>query len=189
MQNRENIEIFILAGGQSRRMQSDKASLQVGESTLLDRTIKVVRSTALPFVVVSSHPEHKSDEYPVISDLVQGKGPMAGLYTAMKHTQSAWVMLIACDMPLVSHGMIATCDVVISSYGEKLHPLFACYHSRLLEEVELRLGSEKLRMHDLVLSSDCQKVSFDAEFDQGFNPFINLNTPEEYREFLKKLKM
>jgi molybdenum cofactor guanylyltransferase len=193
---RHSIEVFILAGGKSKRMQRDKASLYIGQSTLLERSIALLEKMAMPFAVVSSNSLHQSDRYPVFKDLIEDKGPMGGLYTAIKHTKADKVMLMACDMPgitepmiekILRHALESDSDIIIPSFGQKLHPLLACYHKRMANEVELRLIEDNLRMHDLVLSSDHQIVSFDGDFEDEFHPFINLNTIEEYQDFLNNL--
>jgi len=95
---------LVLAGGQSRRMGSDKASLQVSGRTLLDRSVALVQ----PFVTsvhVAIRPDQAADQlrrrFDVLLDVPGHEGPVAALVAASLHDpDSAWLVL-ACDMPAV----------------------------------------------------------------------------------------
>jgi molybdopterin-guanine dinucleotide biosynthesis protein A len=93
---------LVLAGGQSRRMGSDKASLERDGETQLDRAVRVL-GALLEDVFVSTHPSQRDDpvrsRHPQIVDRYEGLGPVAGMLSAMdEHPDAAWLVL-ACDLP------------------------------------------------------------------------------------------
>lgn len=187
------IEVFILAGGKSRRMGSDKATLELGETSMLGHLVNIVQEMAWPFAVISSNELHRSANYRIVGDSVQEKGPMGGLYTALNYANSSWVMLLACDMPALSRSLInamikqtknISADILVASYQGKLHPLFACYNVNILPKVHARIESNHLEMRDLILSENYQTMKLDSLIDNKSDPLININTPEDYDKFV-----
>lgn len=92
----------ILVGGESRRMGRDKALIDVGGETLLERTLRVATSCARECVLVGEAPfELPSALRDVrrVPDGPDGAGPIAGLSGLMSAYPDSAVLLLACDMP------------------------------------------------------------------------------------------
>jgi molybdopterin-guanine dinucleotide biosynthesis protein A len=87
------IEICILAGGLSTRMGRDKARLRIGNRTMLRRVRATAEATRFPVRVVRR-------------DVVMRCGPLGGILTALKTSRAGAVLFLACDMPLVSEGLL-----------------------------------------------------------------------------------
>jgi molybdopterin-guanine dinucleotide biosynthesis protein A len=103
--NIEPIYGLILAGGASKRMQSDKAALKYQGKTQLDRAFELA-SRHVGKVFVSLRADQTSDPTraprPMIVDLGEGEGPIAGIRSALAaHPEVAWLVL-ACDLPFLS---------------------------------------------------------------------------------------
>ena len=103
---------------------------------------------------VSDYPEVKLPKYP---DLFPGKGPMAGLHSALLHATTPRVMLLACDMPLVNPALISYmlkirtwAPVIIPYCNERFEPLHAIYHGSLLPIIELLIARNRLKMKDIL---------------------------------------
>jgi molybdopterin-guanine dinucleotide biosynthesis protein A len=96
---------LVLAGGQSRRMGSDKAALEIDGITLQDRAVNTLKSV-VPIVYVSVGAAQSDDQlrnsHLLIEDRLEDVGPAAGILSAHLHSpESAW-LVVACDMPLVN---------------------------------------------------------------------------------------
>jgi molybdopterin-guanine dinucleotide biosynthesis protein A len=96
---------LVLAGGQSRRMGSDKAALEIDGVTLLDRAVNTLGSV-VPTVYVSVGTAQSEDRlrnrHHLIADRFEDVGPAAGILSAHLHSpESAW-LVVACDMPLLN---------------------------------------------------------------------------------------
>jgi molybdopterin-guanine dinucleotide biosynthesis protein A len=91
---------FILAGGRSSRMGRDKATLEINGVTMIDRAVALLRSVGLEAVVIGSPAEFtRRVDSRAIADDWPGAGPLGGIATALRHTQSPWNLVLACDMP------------------------------------------------------------------------------------------
>ena len=105
-----DLSAAILVGGESRRMGSQKASLEVAGKSLLNRVLNV----ALPIfgeVMICAHDEdftlpEDAPALPIITDRFAGRGPALGLDAALARAKNEWVFLLACDMPLLSPELI-----------------------------------------------------------------------------------
>jgi molybdopterin-guanine dinucleotide biosynthesis protein A len=96
---------LVLAGGASKRMHSDKATLLYRGATQLDRAFDLIaRHSVRSFVSVraSQAQEPTRAAKPLIIDSIDGEGPIVGIRSAMAaHPEAAWLVL-ACDLPLLS---------------------------------------------------------------------------------------
>jgi molybdopterin-guanine dinucleotide biosynthesis protein A len=96
---------LILAGGSSSRMRRDKAALNYGGKSQLDRAFELL-SRHVPKVFVSVRPNQVADparaQRPLIVDSVAGEGPIVGILSALAaNPHVAWLVL-ACDLPFLS---------------------------------------------------------------------------------------
>lgn len=177
------ITIAILAGGASRRMGRDKALLPVEGEPLLLRIARAAQGTGAPVTVVG---RDRPDEWPepdvrFVGDDVKGIGPLGGLATALRSSGTG-VILLACDMPMLTTGAIAwlidhvddASRGVVVRNGDRLEPLFAFYPLILLDEIGAMIRDGRHRLRDLVSSF----TIIDAP--DALRPALaNINTPDD----------
>ena len=177
---------FVLAGGRSSRMGQDKALLPWKGSTLIESVAREVLNAAGNVTLIGSPDRYGSLGFPVISDKIEGCGPLGGLHAALSATNTEWNLLVACDMPTVTHGLLEElltaaeacgADALVPETPGGLEPLCAVYHARLLPAVEFAIHSKLLKMHDFVSKIDARRWPVpDASL------FRNLNTPQQLSE-------
>jgi molybdopterin-guanine dinucleotide biosynthesis protein A len=116
---------FVLAGGRSSRMGTDKAFLEFKGQTLLDHALKTMADVCDPVAIVGDpakfakhepekHESEKSgsDRYEspkhrtVIADIFPGCGPLAGIHAALKHSTADLNLMLAVDLPFVSAALL-----------------------------------------------------------------------------------
>lgn len=195
----------VLIGGRSRRMGSDKALLQdAAGRTWVERVLTALRAAgASRCLAVGQAPlslgverELGRLEVDLVLDRRPGLGPLAGLEAALSETQTAWCVVVACDMPAVEPLVLSELAERRESAGParafvplvegRLQPLQALYHRELLGVVAARLerGDPRERsLRGLVedLGERCVRLEFGAEAS-----FFNANTPED-REVVARL--
>ena len=177
---------FVLAGGRSSRMGRDKALLRVDQSTLVERTAEVVRAAAGSATLIGMPERYAHLRLPVVADLVEDRGPIGGLLTALTVTQADWNLVTACDMPGLTADFLrrllaaardsgSACLAPESASG--LHPLCAVYHRRTRAAVETAVVHNSLKMHDLL------KVLGAVSWPVADSSLIrNVNTPAEWEQ-------
>jgi molybdopterin-guanine dinucleotide biosynthesis protein A len=164
-------------------MGQDKALLPWKGSTLIQSVAWEVFNASGNVTLIGSPERYGSLGFPVISDKIAGCGPLGGLHAALKATKAEWNVLVACDMPGVTSGLLAEllvaaevsgADALVPQTPGGLEPLCAVYHVRLLPAVESAVHSKLLKMHDFV-------STIHARLWPAPDPavFRNINTPEQ----------
>jgi molybdopterin-guanine dinucleotide biosynthesis protein A len=101
----ERYDAVVLAGGGGRRLGGvDKAGIRVGSRSLLGHALRAVRGAE--HVVVVGPARALPDGVRLVSEDPPGGGPVAGIAAAIGSLRSALVVVLACDMPLVTGATI-----------------------------------------------------------------------------------
>lgn len=154
---------FVLVGGRSSRMGRDKALLPAGSKTLAEQTADYVKHAAGNVTLIGPPDRYGFLGLPVIPDVAEGLGPLAGLCTALRISAAEWNLIVACDMPglnaeflrkLLESAEIAGKDCLVPSSARGMEPLCAVYHARILPAVESALNRKLLKMQDFVRQLD-----------------------------------
>jgi len=101
---------LVLAGGQSTRMQRDKATLLVDGETQLARAIRLITPYVThSYVSVRTDQTNEPERarFPQIIDQLSGLGPAAGILAAQQtRPDHAW-LVVAIDLPLLDQDTLA----------------------------------------------------------------------------------
>ena len=107
------IEGWLLSGGQGRRMGGqDKGLVNWRGEPLVHHTVRRLRPQVSRLSISANR--HLEDYallgHPVIpddADLAQEGGPLLGMLTAWRHTQSPWLQFLPCDYPQVPSDLVS----------------------------------------------------------------------------------
>lgn len=190
------ITIAIMAGGESRRMGRDKALLPAMHGSLLEQTAREAQQTGLPVVVVGrNRPEDwHTPSVAFAADLYPKSGPLGGIASALRFAGTD-VLALACDLPFLRCVQIewllkqaetdtAGDGLVVENHGQ-LEPLFALYRHYLLDAITTRLESGLRSLQGLILDSDFQRITADAEIARALT---NVNTPDDWAAATRQLQ-
>ena len=181
----------LLAGGKSRRMGEDKKSLVVGEQTLLERGLGVLRSIFQEVLVVIAQDSPPLDvDARVVNDLVSDCGSLGGVYTGLMRATTPFIFVVACDMPFLDRAVITqftnrktAADIVMARLAGRLHPMHALYGKGSLPPMGEMIQSRRLKIQELV-SHRSLLVHYITEtdllsIDPSWHSFQNVNTPAD----------
>src|SRR5215475_8698200 len=96
----DSVTAFVLAGGKSRRMGSDKALLELAGRPLIEHMLELARSVCSQVCVVGD-PEKFSRLALAIPDLYAGQGPLAGIHAALTHSETNLNLILGVDLPFL----------------------------------------------------------------------------------------
>ena len=187
-----DIEGYILVGGASSRMGTDKSLLTLGGETFTRRIARALGTVAGSVSVVSAREEHAGADWPLVRDLLPGKGALGGIHAALKACRAEWAAVVSCDLPFVTPELFARLaslrghehDAVAPTQPDgRPQPLCALYARatcaelarRLIEEGELRPRVMLSRLRTRWVEP---RELEDLEGHELF--FTNVNTPEDY---------
>jgi molybdopterin-guanine dinucleotide biosynthesis protein A len=176
-------------------MGQDKALMPFLGRPLIARQRELLTGLADELLVTTNHPtDYAFLGLPLHTDLLPGLGPLGGLYTALSAAQRPLVAVIACDMPFVLAALLrAQCDlllsedvdVVIPCSRDGMEPLHAVYRrDACLAAVRAALdaGERKMTAWLSLVRSRVMTADEVSRVDPEFRSFINVNSPEEFRQ-------
>jgi molybdopterin-guanine dinucleotide biosynthesis protein A len=187
----ENLQFqaFILAGGQSRRMGTDKSQLRIENQTFIDRIAESLLGVTDSITLVGAHRPHPRLQS--VADVYPGWGALGGLHTALTHCRREWAIVVACDLPLVSAELFKYLvslrlnheAVVPLQPDGRPQPLAALYRIEPCrrQATELIQAGQR-RPLDLLELVNSRWVPFSElrNLAQAEKFFVNINTPDDY---------
>ena len=194
------IEGFILAGGASSRMGSDKSLLTVGGRTFVEAAADALRAVAPRVSVVSSRHDREAHGLPLVRDLHSNLGALGGLHAALASCEAEWAAVLACDLPFVTgelFGRLASMgadslDAIVPVQEDgRVQPLSALYRARVcLEQVEELIRTDELRPRLLLPRVRARRVAFEElrDLEGSSRFFLNVNTLEDYARASERMK-
>jgi molybdopterin-guanine dinucleotide biosynthesis protein A len=195
---------FILTGGESRRMGGDKALLELAGRPLVLHMVEKLRPLVSEVTLVGAPERYAHLGLPVLPDCEAGRGPVAGIVTALRATRHEWNLILACDLPFLARSLVElalnegeaardNCDAIVpqTEAGPKgWQPLAAAYHRRCLPAFERVLASGRPKITDAYDDLRVRALTPEMLARFAFDPrmFNNVNSPENYEEAKRILK-
>jgi molybdopterin-guanine dinucleotide biosynthesis protein A len=189
---------FILAGGRSTRMGTDKAFLEWDGQTLLARALELGRGVAEDVFIAGDAAKFTSYGR-VVEDIFPDRGPLGAIHAALCHTSAEWNLMLAVDMPLLEPKFLAfllraaqesTAAVTVPKLSEGWQPLCAVYRPAFAEAAECALLEGRNKVDTLFAEVEVRELREVELSLAGFGEqmFRNLNTPEEFRRARKETR-
>ena len=196
---RPRISLVIQAGGQSKRMGQSKATVSFGGRPLISRIVERMLPVADEMIITTNEAEQLAfltKEFPqaslrLVPDVLDERGALPGLLTALSAASYDYVALVACDMVNASARLIAAesielhlsqadCVVPVNQHGYE--PFQAVYYRpAILPALKQALAAGEKRMQDVFAKVNLE--SFPQARVKQVEPaggcFVNVNTPEE----------
>ncbi len=195
----QSVSIALLAGGQSRRLGTDKAMLRIDEDgpTLLERTVAAGAGfTDDLFVVAPAERGYGADGLRIVDDRYPGEGPAGGVITALSSARHPCCLVLGCDYPFLSRPLlrylIERSDSVRPVVPERpftsrqgtsqtLEVLQAVYPVAVLAALEAAFGAGERQLARMVgsLHPDLIPLETLLRLDPGLHSFRSINRPED----------
>ena len=196
-----NIVGVVLAGGQSKRMGgAHKGMLKLKTKSLslhvLDRLS--IQTEEIILNVNVQENLYKQFNLPIVRDSITDyAGPLAGVLAGMDWAYENgynYILTVAVDTPFFPKDFLKkckktlmkdNCSIVLAYTTDKkkksknLHPTFGLWDVRLRNDLRKSLNSGIRKM---LAWTDKHKVSYCKFSDSKFNPFFNINNPDDLIE-------
>lgn len=189
---------YVLAGGKSSRMGTDKAFLKIGEKTFIENAVEILKPNCQKVTLVLNNSQTDFAEklpfqIPKIFDIYENRGALGGIHAALKDCKTEFAVILAVDLPFVTSDVIAKLYKIISleeeisavvprQSDERLQPLCAIYRVKncllKLEEILSNFNSASVR--DLLFTVKTEIVNAEKLSDKE-NLFANLNYFNDYK--------
>ena len=192
----DSIQGFIIAGGASSRMGTDKARLVLGGRTFIERIAGELELVVNQVTLVGSPAANErivlnGQSLPVVPDIYEKWGALGGLHAALAAAKAKWALVVACDLPFVTAELFRHLTGLRSDYeivapiqpDGRPQPLCACYRTaQCLKNVEHLIKGGERRPMTLLQSLRTRWVPFEevAALRGAEQFFENVNTPADY---------
>lgn len=185
----------VLAGGESSRMGTDKALLEIEGRTMIEHVTGTLRNVFEEVVVVSNVPvKYSFLNLPVFPDIVRNCGPLGGIHSALTHLDTPAVFVVSCDTPFISEGFIRHLvnshnnhQLCIPQVGKDIQPLCGIYKKSALPIITQRLHKHQFRVREIfdLVDTTIIPIGPDLPFYNS-NLLRNFNTPKEFKQFSQR---
>ena len=175
---------WILTGGRSTRMGTDKALVDVNGRPLVLAIADKIAAVCGIVTLVGEPAKYIQLGLPVIPDHFSGAGPLSGIEAALAATAADLNLIVACDMPALNQAILERLfdpafDCSLPRYPDgKVEPLCAVYHQRCHPAIRAALEQGTRKVTDALASFAIRYVSVVHR-----EPFTNLNTPEDLEKY------
>jgi molybdopterin-guanine dinucleotide biosynthesis protein A len=192
----ETIAAFILAGGASRRMGTDKSQLILAGKSFVEHIAAALARISGEISVVGK-PATNSTKLRYVPDVYPNWGALGGVHSALASSEATWSLIVACDFPFVTAELFdrlaslrAGSEAVAPIQSDGIpQPLCALYQTdRCLVRAEELINSGERKPVALLQSVQTRWVPF-AEIEDlpGAERFFdNINTAADYDRIVAK---
>lgn len=185
----EQIAAFILAGGASSRMGTDKSQLRLEQQTFTQCIAETLLQLTDSVFIVGRDSDESSLRS--VADVYPKWGALGGIHAALAACTREWAIVVACDLPFVTSELFSYLaeqrmdhDAVVPIQEDgRPQPLAALYRvDPCLRQATDLIEAGRRRPLDLLEAVKTRWVAFDElrNFARAHSFFVNINTPEDY---------
>ena len=179
----------LLAGGQSRRMGSNKATVFFEREPLWQRQLRLLRDLDLQNIFVSAQNEQswRPRDTELLLDEVPSRGPMSGICAALTRMKTSHLLVLAVDMPFVTAqdllSLVSLTKVecgVVPVTKECAEPLAATYPKESCQEFMAALSSSDTSLQKVIRQlAEMGKLTLMQLSPAEIERYRSVNTPDD----------
>ncbi|MBA66102.1 MAG: hypothetical protein CMG55_09915 [Candidatus Marinimicrobia bacterium] len=186
----ESISVFILIGGRNKRFGSAKWGAKINTHTVIERILRTCVIFDKIFLIGKKQPNDLI-HLPFLKDMLEINAPINGLYTALEKTTTDWILLLSCDLPLISKDILLELmnnihkskNIIIPKVNGRLQPTCALYNRKLKNYCFKQIKNQELSLTKFVMNHDSHYIDFSIQSET----FLNMNTKNDLRAAKKIL--
>lgn len=178
------IGAIILAGGKSSRMGEDKGLMLLDGKPMIQHMIDAVNTITDAVIIVANNEAYSRFGVPVFKDEIKDKGPLAGIYTGLKHSKAEKNIIVSCDTPYITQDLLQFLlnqsigfDITIPQKEGRTHQLIGVFDKKCGNSFKVNIDNDRLK---LITAYERLNLSIvDANhFDEHL--FTNINSKDDF---------
>jgi len=186
--DKQDITGIILAGGASSRMGKDKGLCEFKGKSLVSYAIDVLKPLCGTLLISSNNiVDYQKYGYKVVPDLFKKIGPIGGIYSSLKVSETKHNLIISCDTPFLILELMEFVlanstgyDIVVPEHGNSyIEPLAAYYSSEIIDTVAQSINHGDYKLMNLFDKVKFKSLKVDTINSYSDKLFKNLNTPSD----------
>ena len=193
--SKQFLSAVILAGGKSSRMGQDKALIAWDGIPLLQRVCQVASQCCQQVYILTPWPERYQEIVTDFNDqfLVEsnpGQGPLVALAQALAELPTEWILLLACDLPLLQVEIIRDWAARLNNIPDSIlatvpqqenfwQPTCGFYRREALQELEKFIQQGGRSCQTWLDQIPVDPILLDERLS---NMLFNCNTPQDLKK-------
>jgi len=177
----------ILAGGESRRMGSNKALVSWKNKPLIQWVYDSMLQVCPDILIIANFGDFSFLSARVYPDNYPGTGPAAGIESALSHCTTPAALIASCDTPNLSPdffryliGHHGDFDISITGHDGTDEPLIGIFNHSVLRFFQSAILSGNARPPHIIRQTNWQTIGISPDLDfYRSDLFLNLNAPED----------
>ncbi len=186
------MDALILAGGENKRIPVVKGFLEIQNRKIIEKNLGLLKRLFKRVLISANAPElYFYLGSPMVGDVLDSRGPMTGILSALVSTEASDIFVIACDMPYINAILIQYIverwdnrfDAAIPLHEQKPQPLFGIYSKRIADKMEWSIKTGRRSVRDFLKEIAVYYISEEEvkSIDRKGRSFVNINTAEDYK--------
>ena len=182
---------LLLAGGESRRMGRDKATMEFGHRPLWERQLEVLRALGPDKILVSARmqPAWLPEDVKLLLDDPPSRGPLSGLTKALATLRTTHLIALAVDMPFMTAGeLIQLLEQtredrgVVPVVGNRAEPLAAIYPVEATADFQRALAGSDFSLQSVVRTlAATRRITLWPVASEAAHLYRSVNEPGDLR--------
>jgi molybdopterin-guanine dinucleotide biosynthesis protein A len=192
-----DVEGFILVGGKSSRMGTDKSQLVFNGKTPIELIAAEMSAVTSSISLVGARRNNRHLSLNNVPDVHPGWGALGGIQAALGACRRDWALIVACDLPFVTSELFRrlvsfvdnrTDTVVPIQPDGRPQPLCALYqHETCRSQAERLIEIGEHTPRALLAAVETRWIEFGEleDLPGAKNFFLNVNTPADFDQATK----
>jgi molybdopterin-guanine dinucleotide biosynthesis protein A len=187
MEDRFTFEAFVLAGGKSSRMGTDKGLIDFRGKKMIEHALHSLK-VSHQISIISDIEDYRQFGYRMYRDIYKNCGPLGGIHSVLHNSNSDWNIVMSCDLPFVTSDFLLfllkkingnPCDAIAPVHDNKVEPLCALYHKTCLPKLEDMILKKELKMQTVLEKLNTLYVEVPKQKFAADVLFRNINSPAD----------
>jgi len=179
---------FILAGGKSSRMGTDKGLLPVDGEAMVQKIALAMNPVVDKIIIISNGNNYNYLGHKVYEDLIKDCGPLGGIYTALMKSDTDQNLIVSCDMPflrvelfnLLIKSISSDHEIIIPQFNDQPEPLCAIYNKSCAPKMYDLLIKKEFKLKEVLKQFKLGVIDINVHAELE-DCFTNVNTPVDYQ--------
>lgn len=181
------MQVSILCGGKSSRMQSEKGLVLFQNKPFIEHIITAVLPISSTIQLITNTNNYDYLHHPKTKDILTGKGPIGGIYSALSNSKTELNLILSCDIPLISTEILLELihkhnddfDVSVFNDDHRTHTLIGIYSKKIIPILEKSIEENNLKLMHLLSKVQHQLIPVGSQKSKLFK---NINSVAELHE-------
>lgn len=168
-------------------MGTNKALLLVNNEPLLIRAKNLIEPFCNKIAVSGQYADYERLNIAMVPDLYAGCGPVSGILSSLKHSNTDWNLLVSVDTPFVNGELlqflisqIGQYDCVVPEHESGIEPLIGLYNRKISPLLEEAINQGEYKLQRILSKLNTRYADCSFLIKQYPRLFFNVNHPADF---------